>query len=122
MIKLADLGLAKSASEITGSLVGTPYYIPPEVWNKQPYDEMADMFSVGIVMWEVWYGVDVATKYNEPMFGQDLQKFKRNPFLPGQEKPPEIYIRMMMQCLGNDPRSRPSALECIRMLEPYTVG
>ena len=35
------------------SVVGTPYWMAPEVLSGKPYDEKADVFSYGIVVCEV---------------------------------------------------------------------
>lgn len=35
------------------SIVGTPYWMAPEVLNGKPYNESADVFSYGIVLCEV---------------------------------------------------------------------
>ena len=36
---------------------------PPEVLTGQMYSEKADMFSYGMILWELWYGQDVMEKY-----------------------------------------------------------
>ena len=61
--KIADLGLAKPVVDIKGTLLGTPLYMAPEVWREEKYSEKADIFSFGMVMWELWFGCCVATKY-----------------------------------------------------------
>jgi serine/threonine protein kinase len=35
------------------SRVGTKFYMPPEVRNKQPYNTAADIYSFGVVLWEI---------------------------------------------------------------------
>lgn len=55
-VKLADMGLTKSVFQVTGSLCGTTTYIAPEVFQFQPYGLPADMYAIGIIMWEMWHG------------------------------------------------------------------
>jgi len=49
-IKLIDFGesLEYTKGEKYSDMVGTPYYIAPEVLNKS-YDEKCDMWSVGVI-------------------------------------------------------------------------
>ena len=63
VVKLADLGLAKQEVDITGTLCGTPLYMAPEVFKKMQYDQKADMFGFGMMMWELWYGKCVIEVY-----------------------------------------------------------
>lgn len=52
-IKLADFGLARTlngANELMKTNVGTPYYQAPEIWEGKEYDEKADLWSVGIIL------------------------------------------------------------------------
>eukprot|EP00347_Sterkiella_histriomuscorum_P015900 403355258 len=57
-IKLADFGFAKNmtdSKEMTSSF-GTPIYMAPEVMNRQPYDSKADIWSLGITMYNILTG------------------------------------------------------------------
>ena len=55
-MKIADVGLAKAEIDITGTLAGTPVYMAPEVFHSQVYNTKADIYSLGLLMWEMWYG------------------------------------------------------------------
>ncbi len=37
----------------TGALLGTPIYMAPEVWNSEPATERSDLYSLGVVLYEL---------------------------------------------------------------------
>ena len=62
-VKLVDFGIARvqaeeAASRITqtGGIVGTPKYISPEQANEQPVDYRTDIYSLGVVAYEMVCG------------------------------------------------------------------
>ncbi|HZY99439.1 MAG TPA: protein kinase [Candidatus Baltobacteraceae bacterium] len=60
-VKLMDFGLARRASDITqttrtGQIVGTISYLAPERFLSKPADARSDLYSVGIVMYEIFTG------------------------------------------------------------------
>jgi tetratricopeptide (TPR) repeat protein len=61
VVKVLDFGIAKSASiaglTMDGSILGTPEYISPEAIMQQPVDARSDIYSLGIVMFEIFTGV-----------------------------------------------------------------
>ena len=49
--KLGDFGIAKTMERTSGGTkVGTYKYMAPEVYNNQPYNQTADIYSLGLVL------------------------------------------------------------------------
>ncbi len=58
---LSDFGLAKILSETTvltqtGVAMGTPAYMPPEQWQGEPLDARADIYALGVMLFEMLAG------------------------------------------------------------------
>lgn len=57
VVKLADMGLARFNSadnlQSMSRVVGTYAYLAPEVYYGETYGAMADVYSMGIVFWEI---------------------------------------------------------------------
>jgi tRNA A-37 threonylcarbamoyl transferase component Bud32 len=59
--KLTDFGVARLLSEThrltgTGTQMGTPYYMSPEAWEGKTLDEQADIWSLGVMLFEMATG------------------------------------------------------------------
>ena len=59
--KLSDFGVARLISDGTrltgtGTQVGTPYYMAPEAWEGAPLDAQADIWALGVVLYEMLTG------------------------------------------------------------------
>lgn len=58
-LKLCDFGFARALSYTTlflNSIKGTPLYMAPELVQEQQYDEKIDVWSLGIILYELYYG------------------------------------------------------------------
>ena len=58
-VKVADFGIARAgASQMTeaGSIIGTAQYLSPEQARGAPVDESSDLYSTGIVLYELLTG------------------------------------------------------------------
>jgi len=54
--KLGDFGISKvteSTLEVAGTVIGTPGYLAPEVCENAPYGVKADVWSIGVVLYEL---------------------------------------------------------------------
>ena len=57
--KLADFGLARilrRPNEVFRTFTGSPFYLAPEVWGKEGYTARADIYSCGVVLYEMLTG------------------------------------------------------------------
>src|SRR5262249_10160323 len=107
-IKLGDFGIARFATQVSGSasLIGTPAYLSPEQIKGEMQDHRSDIFSVGIVLYQLATGVrpfdgsSVAAVCAQIVALEPLAPSRHNPALP-----PE-FDRIVMRCLAKDPAYR----------------
>jgi len=55
-IKLGDFGIARVLSktmEKAKTMVGTPYYLSPEIVEGRPYSFKSDIWSLGVILYEL---------------------------------------------------------------------
>jgi serine/threonine-protein kinase len=59
-VKLMDFGIAKAATDrsltVTGSLIGSLYYMSPEQVRAEAIDRRSDLYSVGVVLYQMATG------------------------------------------------------------------
>uniref|UniRef100_A0A8C3KPI1 NIMA related kinase 3 n=1 Tax=Calidris pygmaea TaxID=425635 RepID=A0A8C3KPI1_9CHAR len=55
-VKLGDFGSARLLAHPVSyacTYVGTPYYVPPEIWESLPYNNKSDIWSLGCILYEL---------------------------------------------------------------------
>ncbi|KAM9192729.1 serine/threonine-protein kinase Nek3 isoform 2-T4 [Dugong dugon] len=55
-VKLGDFGSAHllcNPMAFACTYVGTPYYVPPEIWENMPYNNKSDIWSLGCILYEL---------------------------------------------------------------------
>ena len=111
--KLMDFGIAqpiqrqRAGQSRDGSIVGTPYYLAPEQIEGTEPDVRADIYAVGVVLFEIFTG-----ELPFPATGSLMQiitrKLNEEPFKPAifwGDIPPELE-RLIMRCLERDREKR----------------
>ena len=123
-VKITDVGVSKDVKDITGTLAGTPMYIAPEVFHSKLYDSKADIYSFGIMLWEMWYGRQAFAEFKGTMidFFNWVSKGHRPGDVEGDNKPPQAWKQLMSRCWHGDPEQRPSAKICNQEITTLLVG
>lgn len=120
-VKLADFGTAKleDADKKTQTVVGTPYWMAPEVIEMSACGPTSDIWSLGCTVIELLTG---APPYFElgPMSALFNIVEDRHPPLP--ENLSEDLRSFLKVCFKKDPRQRPTAMELVehKWLKKYS--
>ncbi|KAG5499420.1 hypothetical protein JKF63_07983 [Porcisia hertigi] len=112
-LKLGDFGVCTILSNPNAkvqSMIGTPLYFAPEVCNNDAHDERSDVWSLGIVFYEMCtlrrpFEADNLFALIQLILESDIE-----PFSNGVESSLEGLVRQM---LDRDPSRRPTAQELI---------
>jgi serine/threonine-protein kinase len=109
-VKVTDFGLARfhSASTLTesGSILGTPYYMSPEQVASQVVDTRSDIFSTGVVLYELLTG---ARPFEADSITAIIYKIMNvEPLAPSLLKTgiPDCMARIIKKALSKEIRSR----------------
>jgi serine/threonine protein kinase len=110
VVKVMDFGIVKDpmASDLTrtGTVVGTPYYIAPEVLGGDGEDERSDLWSLGVTLYELATG-------KRPFDGVDYQELfaavRKGRLRPVRDLAPAVprrLARAIERCLEQRPDRR----------------
>ena len=125
-IQVADFGIARAgASQMTeaGSIIGTAKYLSPEQARGAPVDESSDLYSTGIVLYELLTGVVPFT--GETAVEIAMKHLSHIPAAPSTIRPeiPHDLDLVVLRALAKDPDDRyRSATEMDRDLELVARG
>ena len=124
-VLITDFGLAKSLNYGTlteaGKVIGTPHYMSPEQVKGVELDQRSDIYSLGIILYEMLTGTLPFTGASawEVMI-QRTQKTPR-PASDHNPKIPPYLIKILERCLQPDPNLRyASTAEILRDLDTQT--
>jgi tetratricopeptide (TPR) repeat protein len=105
-----DFGLAKSLEQSgmtqDGMVIGTPYYMSPEQVKGEPTDARSDIYSLGVMLYEMATGELPFT--GRTPFEVMVQRTQKAPRPPEKLNPeiPGYLSRIIQRCLAVDPTLR----------------
>ena len=108
-VKIMDFGIARSmeaVTKLTGSMVGTPAYMAPEQVGGKPVDYRTDIYSLGLILYEMFTGTAAFQADNAVAVA--LKQMRESP-VPPHEIDPQIPVgieRAILKCLEKEPAKR----------------
>jgi HAMP domain-containing protein len=114
VVKLMDFGISGGGQHASpldqeDQAIGTPAYMSPEQCQGAPPDHRSDLYSLGVVLWEMFAGkLPFPTRELMELVQHHLSTPAPNlaelrPDLPGS------VTRVVMACLAKNPADRPSS-------------
>ncbi len=113
-VKITDFGIAKMLDQqgvtATGQVLGSPAYMAPEQIECGEVDARADVFGLGVLLYEAMVG-------HPPFEGRNPAQVLRR-VLDGQFSPPErevpeigaVFARIVSRMLAQQPSARPASM------------
>ena len=100
--KLSDYGFSKDLNNnVTGTHLGTPATMAPEIMMDLPYNENSDLWSIGVMMYQLHYKEIPYSGYNEQ---EILKKIKYN--VPRKQPNDPQFRDLLNRLLVMDPKKR----------------
>ena len=117
-VKVTDFGIARATTTDTvthtGSIMGSAHYFSPEQANGQPTGDKSDIYSVGIVLYEMVTGT-VPFQGESPI--TVALKHLREPVTPPSHRNSEVPVELeeiILRALEKEPEDRYASAEAMR--------
>jgi serine/threonine-protein kinase len=126
LLKIVDFGVAAAHSQgdtqltKTGYVIGSPKYMAPEQILGKKVDERADIYSLGVIMYEMFCGVPPYSRGDHmSVMYQHVQGKARPPIEINKALPLELN-NLVMRCMSLDKAKRVQSMDDLRAaLEKY---
>lgn len=115
LVKLGDFGIAKTfknTMDKAKTMVGTPYYLSPEIIQGKLYDNKSDIWSLGVLLYEMMTFKMPFEANTLPMLSM---KIMRGNYTPPSSMYTKDLREIVSKCLMVDPSRRPSIREILKM-------
>jgi serine/threonine protein kinase len=122
MCKLADFGVSGNLDKTLGkhrTVIGTPHWMAPEVLMSDDYNELADIWSLGITAYELAIGEPPHAKLHSMRAALKIP-MSPPPTLPDPGHWSEHFHSFLRSCLVKDFHARPSAIDLLS--HPFVVN
>ncbi len=121
LLKIVDFGVAAAQSQgdtqltKTGYVIGSPKYMAPEQILGKKVDERADIYSLGVIMYEMLCGVPPYSRGDHmSVMYQHVQGKARPPIEINKSLPPELN-GLVLKCMSIDKTKRVQSMDALRL-------
>jgi eukaryotic-like serine/threonine-protein kinase len=121
LLKIVDFGVAAAQSQgdtqltKTGYVIGSPKYMAPEQILGKKVDERADIYSLGVILYEMFSGVPPYSRGDHmSVMYQHVQGKARPPIEINKELPLELN-NLVMKCMSLDKAKRAQTMDELRL-------
>ena len=121
LLKIVDFGVAAAHSQgdtqltKTGYVIGSPKYMAPEQILGKKVDERADIYSLGVIMYEMFSGVPPYSRGDHmSVMYQHVQGKARPPIEINKDLPMELN-NLVMKCMSLDKAKRAQSMDELRV-------
>ncbi len=118
-VRLMDFGIAGttvlSRLTVTGARVGTPVYMSPEQAQGETMDARSDVYSLGLVFYEMLTGTTAFEGAYETVVHQQVHRTPPPPRQRSVRIPPALDA-LVMRMIAKDPADRPDLDEVLAVL------
>jgi serine/threonine protein kinase len=114
-VKLGDFGIARFATQVSNSgvLMGTPAYLSPEQIQGNAQDTRSDLFSLGIILYQMTTGVQPFSGSSVSAVCAQIVAITPPPPSHHNSSLPAAFDRIVMRCLAKDPADRYATAEAL---------
>jgi len=121
LLKIVDFGVAAAQSQgdtqltKTGYVIGSPKYMAPEQILGKKVDERADIYSLGVILYEMFSGVPPYSRGDHmSVMYQHVQGKARPPIDINKELPLELN-NLVVKCMALDKGKRAQSMDELRL-------
>lgn len=117
IIKLGDFGFSKQYSDsvsldVGSSFCGTPYYLAPELWERKRYSKKADMWSLGVILYEL---LTLRRPFKGPSQREIMQQVLHGKYDPFRCEVSDNMKSILDLLLSKNPNDRPTTDQLLAM-------